>query len=420
MRKHGRPRQPLTDLDIRKLRKPGRYGDARNGLYLAISKTGARSWLFIGTKHGKRHVKGLGSATTVSLKAARAEAAKLSEALDKNLPPEKAAAKRAREKAAAIAAKAGAVTFGQCAEELFASLFQSWRSKRHEKQWRLTLDKYCAPIWHLPVSHIGSAEMLEVLGPLWLTKTETALRSRGRIERVLDYAQAKGYRNGDNPARWRGKLQVLLPKLKAKRERVQHFAAMKYSDVPAFLVQLREKDIVPAKALEFIILTAARNREVLDARWPEIDFANALWTIPPTRMKAGVAHQVPLCKRALEILDGIKKYQTSDNAFIFPGYIEGRPLSDTQPLLTMRRLGFDFTTHGFRSSFRDWCGDCTHYPREVVEAALAHTIGDQTEASYRRGHALEKRRELMNAWCSYLAEKPANVTQMGARFPVRN
>jgi integrase len=317
---------------------------------------------------------------------------------------------------------------GQCAEELFRSLFQTWRSKKHEQQWRLTLETYCAPIWHLPVSHIGTAEVLQVLGPLWNKKTETALRSRGRIERVLYYAKAKGYRNGDNPARWKGDLKDLLPPLKPKRQRVRHFAAMDYHDVPAFLAQLREQTIIPAKALEFIILTAARNREVLHARWPEIDFANALWAIPSSRMKAGVVHQVPLCSGALAILDDMKKFQASDSALVFPGYIEGRPLSDTQPLLVLRRMGLKFTTHGFRSTFRDWCGDVTvdvvsedgtitrtQFAREVAEAALAHTIGDPTERSYRRGSALERRRELMDAWCNYCAAKADNVTSF--HFP---
>jgi integrase len=405
MRKHGRPRQPLTDLDVKKLRKPGRYGDARNGLYLAVSETGAKSWLFIGTKHGKRHVKGLGNAANLSLKAARAEAARLAAALDNNIAPEKAVERRAREKAQAAAAKAGAVTFGEVAEEVFRTSFQSW-SEKHERQWRLTLDVYCAPLWHLPIPKIGTPEILQVLGPVWTKKTESAVRIRSRLERILDYAQAKDYRSGDNPARWKGKLQVLLPKPKPMNERVQHFSAMPYADVPAFLVELRKQDSVPAKALEFAILTAGRSGEVLLAKWPEIDFDNRLWTIPAARMKASREHQVPLSEPALALLRRMAGQRMSE--FVFPGYATGRPPSPNQLPLPLRRLGYKYTAHGFRSSFRDWCGDCTPFPREVAEAALAHSIGDQTERAYRRGHALERRRELMAAWANYCEPKTGN------------
>jgi integrase len=213
------------------------------------------------------------------------------------------------------------------------------------------------------------------------------MRVRARIERVFDHAEAKEYRTGANPARWRGKLQASLPKPKSERERVKHFAAMKYQEVPAFLAELRKQDIIPAKALEFVILTAARNGEVLNARWSEIDLANKLWTVPASRMKANQEHQVPLSERALAILHDMRKFQAGENGFVFPGYLDGRPLSDNQPLLVLRRLGLNVTTHGFRSTFRDWCGDCTHFSREVAEAALAHTISNQTEASYRRSAA---------------------------------
>jgi integrase len=409
MRKHGRPRQPLTDLDVKKLRKPGRYGDARNGLYLAVSETGAKSWLFIGTKHGRRHVKGLGSADSLSLKAARAEAARLAAALDNNIAPEKAAERRSREKAQALAAKAGAVTFGEVAEEVFRTSFRKW-SKKHERQWRLTLDVYCAPLWHMPVAKIGTPEILEVLGPVWTSKPESASRIRSRLERILDYAHAKDYRTGDNPARWKGKLQALLPKPQSKSERVQHFSAMPYTDVPAFLVELRKQDTVPAKALEFAILTAGRSGEVLLATWAEVDLEKKLWTVPPQRMKGGRPHQVPLSEPALAILRDMAKQRVSD--FVFPGYATGRPLSPNQLPMPLRRLGYDYTAHGFRSSFRDFCGDCTNFPREVAEAALAHAVGDQTERAYRRGTALQRRCELMQAWANYCGPKGGNVIAM--------
>ena len=410
MRKHGRKRQPLTAIDVGKLRDPGRYGDGRGGLYLAVSPTRAKSWLFIGTLHGKRHVKGLGSAETVSLAAARAEAARLREQLKKNIPPTKAKEARAIAKAQRAAERAGAVTFGEVADELFESLFRSWRSRIHERQWRRTLDVDCASLRPLPVSKIGVAEVLQVVGPLWNSKTETAMRIRSRIERVLDHAEAKDYRTGDNPARWKGKLKALLPKPKPKRERVRHLSAMDYRVVPAFLAKLRKQETVIARALEFLVLTAARSGEVLTATWSEIDLEKKLWTVPAQRMKAGEEHHVPLSRRALAILQEMKKLRT--NGFVFPGYRDGRSLWGNRLLQSLRQIDGKFTVHGFRSSFRDWCGDCTHYPREVAEAALAHTIGDQTERAYRRGTALEKRRELLDAWASYCEPKSGNVIAM--------
>jgi Arm DNA-binding domain len=258
MRKHGRGRQPLTTVDVEKLREPGRYGDGQCvGLYLAVSPIRAKSWLFIGTLHAKRHVVGIGSADTVTLAAARAKAAKLREQLKQGIAPIKAKEAHRIAKAQRAAADADAVTFGTMAEELFQTLFRSWKSRKHEQQWRLSLDTYCAPLWHLPVSKIAVADVLQVVGPLWSAKTRngeirtraTAIRTRARIERVLDYAKARGYRNGDNPARWKGGLEALLPK---PQKRVQHLAAMDYRDVPAFLVELRKhQEATIAAALEF-------------------------------------------------------------------------------------------------------------------------------------------------------------------------
>jgi integrase len=410
MHKHGRNRQPLTSLDVEKLRDPGRYGDGRGNLYLAVSPTRAKSWLFIGTLHGKRHVVGLGSADTVSLAQARTEATKLKESLKKNIPPVKAREARAIAKAQHAAEKAKAITFGEVAEQLFGSLFQSWRSKKHESQWRQTLDIYCAPLRHLAVSKIGTTEVLQVVGPLWNSKTETAIRVRARIERVLNYAKASKYRDGDNPAVWKGGLEAVLPKPKPKRERVRHLPAMEYPAVPAFMAELREQETTIARALEFLVLTGARSSEVLQATWLEIDFEKKLWIVPAQRMKAGQEHRVPLSQRALAILHEIAKQRTSQ--FVFPGYRDGKPLWGNTLLLALRQIGGKVTAHGFRSSFRDWCGDCTHFPREVAEAALAHTIRNQTESAYRRGSALEKRRELMDAWANYCEPKGGNVIAM--------
>lgn len=411
MRKHGRTRQPLTTIDVEKTRDPGRYGDGQCvGLYLAVSPTRAKSWLFIGTLHGKRHVVGLGSADTVSLAAARAKATKLRADLKQGIPPTKAKEARAVAKMQRAAAKADAVTFGEMGDQLFETLFRSWRNKKHEWQWRQTLDVHCAPLQNLPVSKVGTADVLSVVGPLWSSKTETAIRVRARIERVLDFAKAKNCRSGDNPARWKGGLEALLPKPKPKHERVRHLVAMEFRDVPALIAELRKQDTIVANALEFQIFTAARSNEVLGAAWSEIDFDNKLWTIPGSRMKRGRAHEVPLSERAQAILRDVEKLRMSE--FVFAGFRDGRPLWGNTILQVLRRLGHTVTAHGFRSSFRDWCGDCTHYPREIAEAALAHSVGNATERAYRRGTALEQRRELMNAWANYCEPKAGNVIAM--------
>ena len=267
-----------------------------------------------------------------------------------------------------------------------------------------------APLRNLRLDEIGTEDVLGVLTPIWLTKSETASRLRGRIERVLDAARAKGPRSGENPARWRGHLDALLP----KRQKLTrgHHAAMPYEDVPAFVARLRGSDSVSILALEFLILTAARSGEVLGARWDEIDHEGKLWIVPAARIKGAREHRVPLTKRALAILKTIEKVRTGD--YVFPGQKRGEPLSEMALAMAMRRLKTsDFTVHGFRSAFRDWAGEETVFPREVAEAALAHVVGDATERAYRRGDALEKRRKLMDAWASYIEAKPAaNVVRL--------
>jgi integrase len=260
------------------------------------------------------------------------------------------------------------------------------------------------------VSKIAAPDVLAVVGPLWSTKTETAIRVRARIERVLDYAKAKGYRSGDNPARWKGGLEALLPKPKPQSKRVRHLAAMDYRKVPTFMAKLRQQETVVASALEFQVLTAARTGEVLNATWGEIDLENKLWTVAAERMKASREHVVPLSTRALSILRDMKKLRTSE--FVFVGFRDGKPMWGNTVLRVLKQMGHNVTAHGFRSSFRDWCGDATNYPREIAEAALAHTVGDQTERAYRRLSALEKRRELMDAWANYCEPKAANIIAM--------
>jgi integrase len=340
--------------------------------------------------------------------AARAKAAAIYKKLkEEGVPPIKARAALAAAMAQRAAAEAGAVTFGQAADELFDRLAPAWRNAKHEYQWQRTLKEHCAPLREKPVSKIDIEDVLRVVGPLWNTRVETALRTRARIERVLDYAKGRGYRTGDNAAAWKGNLDALLPTPKPKRERVVHLSAMDYRGLPAFMVELRAQEGVGPRALEFAILTAARSGEVLRARWSEIDFEEKLWIVPAERMKAGQEHRVPLSQRALVVLRDMEKLRA--NEFVFPGFRDSQSLSDMALTQLLRRLGRDVTTHGFRSTFRDWCGDCTPFPREIAEAALAHLVGDEVERAYRRGVALEKRRELMTAWANYCEPRAGTV-----------
>jgi integrase len=289
-------------------------------------------------------------------------------------------------------------TFGECADKFLSSMESQWRNEKHRAQWRTTLDEYARPLRSMRVSDIGTDDVLKVLSPIWQDKAETASRLRGRIERVLDYAKVRGWRTGENPALWRGHLKSILP---ARQKLTRgHHAAMPYRDVPAFMEQLPSKDAMAARALEFLILTAARSGEVLGATWAEMDLEHRVWTVPAARMKAGKEHRVPLSARALAILAALNETRISD--FVFPGQRKDRPLSNMAFEMLMRRMNADaFTVHGFRSAFRDWAGDETHFSRDVAEQALAHRVGDATERAYRRADALDKRRKLMEAWADY-------------------
>jgi integrase len=301
-------------------------------------------------------------------------------------------------------AEAEKPTFGQAADALLEAKGPEWRNDKHKAQWKMTLEVYAAPLRPRAVDEIDTAAILAVLKPIWQTKPETASRLRGRIETVLDAARANGDIPEDksNPARWRGHLDKLLSK-RTKLSRGHH-AAMAYADVPAFIAGLREREGMAALALEFCILTAARSGEVLGARWPEIDLAGKVWTVPATRMKAGREHRVPLCARALAILEPLSKARTND--FLFAGQRAEKPLSGMAMEMLLRRMGVsDITVHGFRSAFRDWAGNETHFARELAEAALSHVIGDKAEQAYRRSDALDKRRKLMDAWANYCEPK---------------
>ncbi|EFI50016.1 site-specific integrase [Afipia sp. 1NLS2] len=366
--------------------KIGRHADG-GGLYLSISRNGGRRWVYLYRRGGRLREKGLGSASTVSLKDARLAAEAVRKQLRDGIDP--------------IDSKPTprtVSTFSQCAEAFITSNEHGWKNAKHRDQWRNTLKTYAEPhIGKLPVDRISVDHVLKAIEPIWTSKTETASRVRGRIEAVLDWAAARGYRSSDNPARWRGHLDKVLPPIR-KVSKVRHHPALPYKDIPAFMSDLRKRDIITARALEFTILTAARTGEVVGARWDEIDTNNRVWTVPADRMKAGVEHQVPLSDRALAILKDIPK----ESDFIFVGMKPSEGLSNMSMLALLKRMDrADLTTHGFRSTFRDWAAETTDFPNELVEMALAHTIRNKAEAAYRRGNLLERRRAVMDAWSQY-------------------
>jgi integrase len=345
---------------------------------------------------GKRREMGLGSLRDVSLAKARDRATEARQSLVDGLDP---LATRNRPKV---------MTFGEAADALIESMSSSWRNDKHRAQWRMTLTLYCEPVRSKSVAEVTTEDVLKVLKPLWTEKPETASRLRGRMERVLDFARARGQRAGENPARWRGHLDAVLPK-RARLTRGHH-KAMPFDDVPAFIAALREREGVAPRALEFAILTAARSGEVLGARWEELSLEKGLWTVPARRMKAGREHRVPLSRRAVEILRDMERVRLSE--YVFPGMKRGRPLSVMALEMVLRRMKQDVTVHGFRSAFRDWAGERTHFPREVAEAALAHLVGDAVERAYRRGDALGKRRELMDLWDAFQLQGKATTKQV--------
>jgi integrase len=342
---------------------------------------------------------GLGAANAVTLARARELAADCRADLARGINP------RDKRDAAREAQKA-VPSFGEIADALIASKEGSWRNAKHRQQWRNTLTAYAAALRSMPVDRISTEDVLAALQSIWQTKPETAARLRGRIEAVLDAARARGHieASAANPARWRGHLDKLLPG--ARKLNRGHHAAMPFTKVASFIAELRARQGVAPHFLEFIILTAARTGEARGARFAEFDLEAKLWTVPASRMKGHREHRVPLCDRAVEILEELAKVRQSD--LVFTGNERGQPLSATATGLLLRHLqAGDVTTHGFRSSFRDWAGECTSFPREVCEAALAHAIGDTTEAAYRRGDALTKRRKLMDAWAQYLSRPRA-------------
>ena len=388
----------LTAIEVSKLEKPGYYCDGA-GLYLQISKSGSKSWLMRYTLDGKPCEMGLGSFLTFTLADARQRATAQRKLLADGIDP--LATKRSGLLAKRMA-EASIITFDKAAADFIAANSPAWRNAKHGDQWRNTLATYASPvIGALPVSKIETAHVLRILSPIWATKTETATRIRGRIEKVLDWAKVQGYRQGDNPAAWRGHLSEVLP-TPSKVADAGHHAALPWAEVGAFMVALRAAQGAGARAMELIILTATRTSEVLNAKWTEFDLDAGLWVIPKERMKGFKEHRVPLSAAALAVL-GNAKAESTGGEYVFTGRKTGA-LSNMACLQTLKRMGrSDLTVHGFRSTFRDWISEATSYPRDVAEMALAHAIEDKSEAAYRRGDLIEKRRALMSDWAAHCA-----------------
>jgi integrase len=398
---------------IASLTAPGMHkvndGSGLHGLYLQIAGPSARSWIWRFTLNGKTRDFGLGSAFLIPLMAAAEKADEARSLHAKGVDPIE---QRRAEKTAIRLDQAKGITFKQVAEEYIAQHSPSWKNEKHAAQWGSTLETYVYPtIGALLVQAIDVAMVLDIIRPIWLEKTETASRVRGRIEMIIDYATPQ-YRIGDNPARW----QILKSKLpkRDKISKVKHHAALPYADIPAFMADLRSRTSISARALEITILTALRTSEVLGAEWAEFDLDGGVWTVPAARMKAEKEHRIPLSERVLKILRDL--HSRREGALVFPGMREGRPLSDaamSKMLDLMNRS--DLTVHGFRSTFRDWTAERTNFPREVCEMALAHAIDSKVEAAYRRGDLFKKRRELMAAWADYCDKRATTSAVVSLR-----
>ncbi len=341
---------------------------------------------------------GLGPYPAVSLAKARDRAEQCRQQVADDLDPIAERGKEAR------------VSFGAAGDAFYEAMNHEWSHSKTHYKWHRAMNHHCAPIRERPVVAVDTGDILKVLNPIWLIRSETASNLRSQIERVLDFAKAKGWRGGENPARWRGHLQNILPKPPKLTQ--GHLPAMDYSAVPAFMAILKHSEAMAARALDFTILTAARSGEALNAQWSEIDFDACLWTVPAVRMKSRIEHRAPLSCQALDLLETLYENRISD--YIFPGQKPNRPLSARAMKILLGRLEItDATVHGFRSSFRDWCGEETHFPREIAEAALAHKVGNEVERAYRRGDALEKRRHLMQAWADFITDRATgNVVAM--------
>ena len=400
------PRQ-INRLNARKvqtLTKIGRHADG-GGLYLSIAKDGGRKWVFLYRRNGRLREMGLGSARAVPLGIAREKAAAARLLLTDRIDP--------------LAHRQNDMTspnFNECMQQFLASNEAGWRNAKHVSQWRNTLKTYAEPvIGRLPVNEIETHHIMKILDPIWASKTETASRVRGRIENVIDWASARGYRKGENPARWRGHLDKLLP-ARSKVQKVEHHSALPYGEIAAFVAEIEKRGGIAARALEFTILTAARTSEVIEATRSEFDLTAKVWTIPAERMKAGREHRVPLSSRAIALLKAVGIHANdglAPSAIIFADPPNRVALSSNAMLALLGRLKRrDLTVHGFRSTFRDWAAETTNTPNEVVEMALAHTVKNKAEAAYRRGDLLLKRAGLMEKWAAFCAMPSGRVVPL--------
>jgi len=403
----------LGPLDVKRLVEPGLHAvGGVAGLHLQILPSGGRSWVLRIVIGGKRREVGLGGFPDVPLALAREKAREVREAVQHGRDP---IAERAAARSALAAQRGAEITFDECAEKFISAKSAEWKNAKHVAQWSATLTTYASPVvGTMQVRDIELSHVVKILekDDFWTTKTETASRVRGRIEAVLDWATVRGYRKGENPARWKGHLDKVLAAPK-KVQKVEHHAALPVDEIGAFMRDLREREGIAARALEVLILTAARSGEVRGMTWGEINLDEAVWIVPAERMKAKREHRVPLSSRVIEVL---RSLPVVAGELVFPGMREGSPLSDMTVTAVLKRMGRgDLTAHGFRSTFRDWAAERTNYPREVAEAALAHTIENKVEAAYRRGDLFEKRRRMMEDWSRFCD----TVQTTGAVVPIR-
>jgi len=400
----------LSAMAVKAANKPGYYFDG-NGLYLQVANGGSKSWVLRYAVNKRQREMGLGSLVTFTLAEARDRATKYRQMIADGLDP---IDERRNALLIKRMAEANTITFAAAAEKYIAANKSSWRNDKHQDQWRNTLTTYAEPvIGDMSVALVTTAHIMRILEPIWTTKTETATRVRGRVEKVLDWCKVQGYRTGDNPAAWRGHLSEALPK-PSKVAVGKHHAALPWVEIGAFMAALKAMPGIAARALELIILCGTRTSEVLNAKWSEFDLDAGLWTIPKERMKSFREHRVPLSESAIRILRALQHV----GEFVFPGAKEGTPLSNMSCLAVLKRMGRpDLTVHGFRSTFRDWISESTAYPRDVAEMALAHTIEDKSEAAYRRGDLIEKRKALMADWANHCAvvRVPAGVVAIRSK-----
>ena len=403
----------LSALDIKRIVKPGRYAAGNvAGLLFVVKDTGSRSWILRTMVGDKRRNIGLGGYPEVTLAKAREKARQMKELIEKGIDP---VDQRKARRMALRASQNGRITFAEAARRTHEKKLSEFKNKRHGQDWINSVTRYAFPvIGQIAVDDVDLSHIQSILEPIWSDKTETATRLRQRLEQILNWATISGYRKGENPARWKGHLDAIFP-APTKIKKVKHFPALPWKDIHPFVAELRQREGMAARCLEFVILTACRSGEARFATWDEIDLDNKVWTIPGERMKAGKEHRVPLTDDAISLLENLPRFEESNFLFTAP---RGGPLSDMALSMLCRRMKINAVPHGFRSTFRDWAAESTNYPREVAEQALAHTITSPVEAAYRRGDLFRKRRKLMESWEAYLnkvQDTKATVTPIRRR-----